>query len=189
MNQHCVITPSIGLGKNDLKTPQQSYTLHAALKVRWVWTCFGSRGLAGVSKLHYPCLPIMGINSKLPTTLHSPRPCDHVIKTTTCVCVCASVCTYVFVYRTKYKRQMRQYFRWEDTASSNEGIRGIPLSEWDEPSYVPLRFSGWEQCSVQTGYWLNVTTVNYPNFLSGGGDTDKSLPLFCPRLLVTVQCG
>lgn len=46
---------------------------------------------------------------------------------------------------------------------------------------VAVRISESEQCSLQTGYWpsLEVSVANYLNFLSGGGDTDKTLPLFC----------
>lgn len=46
---------------------------------------------------------------------------------------------------------------------------------------VPLRISESEQCSLQTGYLpsLEVSAANYLSFLSGGGDTDKTLPFFC----------
>lgn len=55
---------------------------------------------------------------------------------------------------------------------------------WEGP-----RISDLEQCPLHRGYWpsLEVRTANYLNFLSGGGDTDKTLPLFCPCLLITVH--
>lgn len=50
---------------------------------------------------------------------------------------------------------------------------------------VPLKISESEQCSLRTGYWppLEVSAANYLSFLSGGGDTDKTLPPFCPPFL------
>lgn len=93
---------------------------------------------------------------------------------------------------------MWQCLRWEDANYSGRKIRSFAhhtiqggLPELGELVCVALRISESEQCFLQTGYWpsLEVSVANYLNFLSGGGNTDKTLPLFCPCLSTTVLFG
>lgn len=92
---------------------------------------------------------------------------------------------------------MWECLRWEDANYSGRKIRSFAhhtiqggLPKLGGAVCVALRISGSEQCSLQTGYWpsLEVSAANYLNFLVGGGDTDKTLPLFCVCLSTTLRC-
>lgn len=77
---------------------------------------------------------------------------------------------------------MRQCVRWEDANYSGRKIRSLAphTIRGGLPNLcVALRISELEQCSLQTGYWpsLEVSAANYENFLSGGGDADKTSSL------------
>lgn len=62
------------------------------------------------------------------------------------------------------------------------------VSQCWESLCVLLRITESEQCSLQIGYWpsLEMSEANYLYFLVGGGDTDKTHPVFGVCLLITL---
>lgn len=84
--------------------------------------------------------------------------------------------------------RMQNYSGRKIRSFAHHTIQG-GLPKLGRPVCVACRITESEQCSHQTGYWpsLEVSVANYLNFLVVGGDTDKTLPLFCVCSSITLR--